>query len=223
MLERPVKAWVAAVGVVVGLGVGVGLGMVLAPRGEVAAPVMAASPLPPGAPAQQVPAAPVLLDERAIGDWRYGCTEVEGDRRCSIMQRLSSSENGATVFVWRISQTGDGRLSSLWQTPNGVALGRGMAFEFGGPRPITIPYQTCGGNNCQAVATLAPDLVAALSTATAITATVFSESGQGLTLPLSTTGLADGIAALQPQGPRVDAAPPADEAPAAPGESEATP
>jgi invasion protein IalB len=142
---------------------------------------------------------PKVINTATYGDWIYGCVEQPETKevRCSISQRLSDAESKADVFLWRIMQDGKGGLVGVWQTPNGVLLSRGIVLEAGTPKPIAIPYETCGNGGCQAVANLAADFVETLAKTPQATATVFKRNGEGVKLALSVKGLAEGLTALR--------------------------
>jgi len=169
-------------------------------------PVPAPNPGIVGAPPATAPVAsappqgqPKVVKSETYGDWVYGCVEQPDTKevRCSISQRLADSESKAAIFLWRISQDGKGGLVGMWQTPNGVLLSRGIILEAGTPKPIAIPYETCGNGGCQAVANLAADFVETLAKTPQATATVFKRNGEGVKLALSVKGLADGLTALR--------------------------
>ena len=164
-----------------------------APRGQ--AP--AAAPAAPSAPAAPAGQAEVTR-QQDFGDWRLACTRAAqgGPSQCSIMQQLARADSRAAVFVWRIAKDGDGGLVSIWQTPDGVLLTRGVTMEAGTPKPITIPFETCSRGRCQATAKLAPDFVETLSKAQKLTATIVMLDRRPVTLPLSAKGLAEGLSAL---------------------------
>ena len=142
---------------------------------------------------------PKVVKSETYGDWIYGCLEQPQTKevRCSISQRLSDAKSKADVFLWRIMQDGKGGLVGVWETPSGVLLTRGIVLEAGTPKPISIPYESCLGGGCRAVAGLAPDFVEALSKTGQATATVFKRNGEGVKLALSVKGLADGLTALK--------------------------
>ena len=166
-----------------------------APNPGVAAAPPAAVPVASAPPQNQ----PKVVKTETYGDWVYGCVEQPEtkDVRCSISQRLADAESKAAIFLWRISQDGKGGLVGTWQTPNGVLLSRGIVLEAGTPKPIAIPYETCGNGGCQAVANLAADFVETLAKTPQATATVFKRNGEGVKLALSVKGLADGLTALR--------------------------
>jgi invasion protein IalB len=166
-----------------------------APNPGVASAPSAAAPVAAAPPQNQ----PKVVKTETYGDWIYGCVEQPETKevRCSISQQLSDAQSKAAVFLWRIAQDGKGGLVGVWETPSGVLLSRGIVLEAGTPKPIAIPYESCLGGGCRAVANLAADFVEALSKADQATATVFKRNGEGVKLALSTKGLADGLTALK--------------------------
>jgi invasion protein IalB len=167
------------------------------PKPNPAAP--AAAPVAAPAAAQPQAPRPTVTKQEAYGDWIYTCLEVPQSKeiRCSIAQHLSDAKSKALIFLWRIAEDGKGGLIGIWQTPTGVLLSRGITLDAGTPKPIAIPFQTCNGGRCQAVANLAPDFLKMLAKSEKATATVFASNGKGVNLTISVKGLADGLAALR--------------------------
>jgi invasion protein IalB len=196
---------------------------ILARQNGPAAPATAAAGQPPAQQAQ-VPAQPAnagpqptVVARETYGDWIYTCIKMPaGDEtRCGIIQQLSQSGTGASVFLWRIAQDGKGGMIGEWETPTGIIVGRGITLDAGTEKPIVIPFQACTQGGCVAIANLAPDFVDTLSRAQAATAVVYPIGGQGVRLTLSVKGLAEGLAAL---GHKPDAAPAAAEPATAPAQ-----
>ena len=153
----------------------------------------------PGAAAAGPAAQPArVLREETFGDWRFFCLEGAAGAAptCSAVQQLRVAETGAPVFIWRISQSGNGGLVGIWQVPETVLLSAGMTLDAGGPQPLVVPFESCGGGTCQVVANLAPDFIATLAAAETLSASVVLSNRQNLKFPLSSAGLADALAAL---------------------------
>ena len=182
-----------------------------APAGQTAAGGQGAAPQQT-AQAAATPQ-PTVTKREAFGDWIYTCLKPPDGQaeRCLILQQISHAETREPVFMWRIAQDGKGGFISEWETPTGIVVGRGIVIEAGTDKPIAVPFQACTQSGCMAVATLAPDFIATLSAAPAVSATVFPIGGQGVKLNLSVKGLKEALAALGP----LAAAPAAAPAPAA--------
>lgn len=215
-------ALLVVLGFLIAVGVGVGTGLVsqgqlvaLFTGGNAASAPPATVTAPPAAtpaavadaaastaatPAAATPAAPqpkVVRDE-AFGDWRFVCLEATNgaNQSCSISQQLRVAETGNAVFVWRIVQDGRGGLVGVWQVPETVLLSAGLTLDAGTPKPITMPFDNCGGGSCRAIASLAPDFIEKLSAAQTLSASVVLSNRQNLKFPLSQKGLADALKAL---------------------------
>jgi invasion protein IalB len=167
---------------------------------ELVADKAVVSPAAVSAPAAAPPAGaqPKTTRQEDHGDWRLTCVQAPAASApsCSIMQKLVDSKSGNPLFIWRIAQDGKGGFVGIWQTPEIVLLTRGLTLDAGTPKPIVVPFESCGNGACQVVANLTPDLLAALSKATALSASFVLNDGQQLKLPVSPKGLADAIAAL---------------------------
>ena len=158
----------------------------------------------PAATGQQQAAAqpnvpqPTVVRREAFDDWILTCLKAADSEevRCGISQQLSHSESGATLFLWRIAQDGQGGFIGEWQTPTGLVVGRGIVLDAGTEKPVTIPFQACAQTACVAIANLAPDFIEALMGAEQANAVVSPIGGQPVRLVLSVKGLAAGLAAL---------------------------
>ena len=168
-----------------------------APQG--APPITVAQAPQPQAAPPVAAAPPAQLPGEPMGDWLFNCTtnSQTSMKQCTIMQQLSDEKSKSVVFAWLIGDDGKGNLVSVWQTPTGILVNRGVAIDVGTEKPIAVPFTACITGHCEAVATLAPDFVETLIKAEKATATIFAVSGQGLTFKLSVKGLSDGIAALK--------------------------
>lgn len=152
---------------------------------------------------------PSVTKRETYGDWVYACLQDPQSKaeRCSIAQQLADEKSKQSIFSWRIVQDGKGGLVGVWQTPPQVLLNRGITIDAGTDKPIAVPYERCGQRTCRAVATLAADYIATLTTAQKAVVTIVLRNGKAVNLPMSVKGLAEGLAALQ-QGQPVAAAPP---------------
>ncbi len=141
---------------------------------------------------------PRVLHEETFGDWRYFCVEgVQGLAPvCTALQQLRVAETGAAVFVWRIVQDGRGGLVGIWQVPGTVRLSAGLTLDAGGPKPLVIPFESCGAGSCQVVGNLAPDFIETLSNAKTLSASLVLTNRENVKFPLSPKGLREALAAL---------------------------
>lgn len=134
--------------------------------------------------------------DESIGDWRLTCMAADGAESCSALQQLRLAETGAAVFMWRISQSDTGELVSLWQVPEDVQLGAGMMLSAGTPKPIVMPYDSCGGGSCRVVGNLSEAFVKVLAEQQAISVSVVLQDGRPLAFPVSAKGLSAVLTAL---------------------------
>jgi invasion protein IalB len=141
---------------------------------------------------------PTVISRETIGDWVHVCVQLPNSDqvRCGISQQLTNSQSGASVFLWRIVQDGNGGFVGEWETPTGVVVGRGIVLDAGTEKPVAIPFQACTQSGCIAVANLAPDFLDILSRTQQANAVVYPIGQQGVRLNLSVKGLADGLVAL---------------------------
>ena len=139
----------------------------------------------------------IFTDQRAIGDWSYGCRMMGTEKRCSIRQWVKDTKSGATIFTWAIEQNGKGGLAGAWQSPNGVLLRHGLVLSIGADKPVVLPFESCGRIGCVTQANMASGFVDKLVAAKQIQTTVLAVSGRPLTVTISTRGLSEGLAALK--------------------------
>lgn len=163
------------------------------PAGEAETVAAATTPAPQAAADE-----PRVLRDEIFGDWRLVCIQAaeSATSSCSAIQQLMVAETGAPIFVWRIAQNGQGGLVGLWQVPETVNLTAGLTLNAGTPQPVVIPFESCGGGSCVAVATLAPDFIETLSATETLSASVVLANQQDLTFRLSSTGLAEALLGL---------------------------
>jgi invasion protein IalB len=146
-----------------------------------------------------VPPTVTVLQGKPIGDWMFNCgvNPQTTRQQCTITQQLTDKRTQSVVFTWLIGDDASGNLISVWQTPTGVLLGRGVVVDVGNDKPIAVPFTSCAAGQCEAIANLAPDFVDTLTKATKATATVFAVNGSGLTFSVSVDGLAQAIDAVK--------------------------
>ena len=158
----------------------------------------ASSPAPATPDVAATPQPRVVL-EKTFGDWRFSCVETTQGvaPTCSAVQQLRVAETGAAAFIWRIVRDVNGGLVGIWQVPDAVLLTAGLTLDAGTPKPLIIPFESCGGGSCRVVANLAPDFIAALLGAKTLSAGVVLSNRQGVKFPLSANGLGDALVALQ--------------------------
>jgi len=160
-----------------------------------------AAPVSP-APVQQAAAVPppvTILPGQPIGDWTLNCgvNPQTLKKQCTIAQQLKDEKSKSVVFAWLIGNDGDGNLVAIWQTPTGVLVNKGVVVDIGSVTPTAVPYTSCVNARCEAIASLDPNFVQALTKATKATATIYTVSGQDLTFTLSVNGLAEAIDAVK--------------------------
>jgi invasion protein IalB len=138
-----------------------------------------------------------VSDRQSFGDWAYGCITPTGgaQTQCMIANQFLDAKTKAVIFRWTIARNGD-KLVAVWSTPTGILVDRGIVLDAGTPKPIAVPFKSCGRGSCQAVANLAPEFVETLSKTDKATATIYGTNGKGIAFNVSVKGLADALAAL---------------------------
>jgi invasion protein IalB len=138
-----------------------------------------------------------VSDRQSFGDWAYGCITPTGgaQTQCMIANQFLDAKTKAVIFRWTIARNGD-KLVSVWHTPTGILVNRGLVLDAGTAKPIAVPFKSCSRGSCQAVANLAPEFVETLSKTDKATATIYGTNGKGIAFNVSVKGLADALAAL---------------------------
>lgn len=116
--------------------------------------------------------------QKSFGPWQVDCTETDKVKRCRMMFGLVNQRK-QVVFSWSVLPgTDGGTAKSVILTPTGTALASGVAVQFPGAEPLTIPYRTCGPRHCFAEVDLSDRWLSALTSNP--TMTVRYESIRGL-------------------------------------------
>jgi invasion protein IalB len=167
-------------------------------------------PIPGVQPAEVAPPAPQrqVVDRQLFGDWVYLCTAdaARQDRACTLLQELSRTGTNEKLLSWRISVGPDGNLLSSWEVPTGLRLRAGFQLDYGGEKPIAIPYDMCTRGSCIAVAEFGDEFQQRLVTAPKVTGTIVNTANKGLAFTLSAKGLTEAVAALRASAPAVQPA-----------------
>lgn len=149
------------------------------------------------APVSADPAGASFQKVQDFDDWALLCpTSSPSDITCFIRQQLVSA-SGSVVFAWSIQKDAKGVLHSVWQTPTGVMLTKGMLMDVGDGKAEGVPFSSCSGHFCNVRAVLAPDYLKKLEDAKSIQAVVASDpDGKAVPFPLSSRGLSAALSAL---------------------------
>jgi len=116
---------------------------------------------PPAAPAQpaaQAPATPQpQRTERVTYDaWTLTCTQTGNDPKkiCSAILQVAEQQNQRVVFAWLIGRTPEGALTTVFRTPTGVQIQKGVELKLGTASSRRANFVICNQQSCEASLTM---------------------------------------------------------------------
>lgn len=133
------------------------------------------------------------------GDWQMSCDTPPGAsaEQCAIIQNVLAEDQpnvGLSVIVLRTAD-GEARLLRVL-APLGVLLPNGLGLNVDGQDMGRVAFVRCLPNGCIAEVEMDDDLVNILSEGTNAIFVVFRTPEEGIGIPVSLEGFAEGFAAL---------------------------
>lgn len=133
------------------------------------------------------------------GDWQMSCDTPPGAsfEQCAIIQNVVAEDQanvGLSVIVLRTADR-EARLLRVL-APLGVLLPNGLGLNVDGTDMGRVAFVRCLPNGCIAEVELDDALVKILSEGTNAIFVVFKTPEEGVGIPVSLAGFADGFAAL---------------------------
>ena len=157
-----------------------------------------------GATPEAAEAPAEISNGQAFGDWTVRCEALGVNRtRCMLGQTISMREGNRLLAELLAFWTDDGKQILVAQVPVGAHLPSGFVLQpEGAPEDqrLELVWQTCSPQICEAVAL--PDAAALdrLTGAERVLAGYRPAVGaEAAVFPVSTSGLAEGLAALKPE------------------------
>ena len=146
--------------------------------------------------------APVLAQgtvRAEYGDWQMSCDTPPGAsfEQCAIIQNVLAEDQpnvGLSVIVLRTADR-EARLLRVL-APLGVLLPNGLGLNVDGTDMGRVAFVRCLPNGCIAEVELDDDIVKVLSEGTNAIFVVFKTPEEGVGIPVSLNGFAEGFAAL---------------------------
>lgn len=138
--------------------------------------------------------------KQQFGDWQIRCDTPPGakEQSCALVQSVTAAnrpEVGLSVIVLKTAD-GKNRLIRVL-APLGVLLPAALGLRIDGEPAGHVQYVRCLPNGCIAEAVLEDDLLKKLSTGKTATFVIFQTPEQGIGIPVTLKGFADGFAALK--------------------------
>jgi invasion protein IalB len=135
-----------------------------------------------------------------FGDWQIRCDTPPGakEQSCALVQSVTAAnrpEVGLSVIVLKTAD-GKNRLIRVL-APLGVLLPAALGLQIDGKSAGHVQFVRCLPNGCVAEAVLEDDLLKKLSTGKTATFIIFQTPEQGIGIPVTLKGFAEGFAALK--------------------------
>lgn len=133
------------------------------------------------------------------GDWQMSCDTPPGAsfEQCAIIQNVMAEDQpnvGLSVIVLRTADRESRLLRVL--APLGVLLPNGLGLNVDGQDMGRVAFVRCLPNGCVAEVVLDDSLIKTLSDGTNAIFVVFKTPEEGIGIPVSLSGFADGFAQL---------------------------
>jgi invasion protein IalB len=166
-------------------------------------PLAQAQAQAPAAPQQQAqPAAPPPLQWTTIGtfgSWEARCTTPPGQtaKLCTALLQVIDNRNKNVLMAWIVGPDDKGALQTVFQTPTGVMIGNGVEVKLGNAAARKINFQSCGTQQCTAVAPMNDAFVKEVSAAQKADVTLTALNGRALNFGIPVAGLDKALAAIK--------------------------
>jgi invasion protein IalB len=133
------------------------------------------------------------------GDWQMSCDTPPGAsfEQCAVIQNVTAEDQpnvGLSVIVLRTADRQARLLRIL--APLGVLLPNGLGLNIDGKDMGRVAFVRCLPNGCVAEVVLDQPLIDTLSTGSQAIFVVFKTPEEGIGIPVSLNGFADGFAQL---------------------------
>jgi invasion protein IalB len=155
-------------------------------------------PVPKPSPAQK-PAASAKAGTQKFGNWVLLCQDAAQMTRktCFVAQQIAEELSKQVVFAWRLQYDDQGNLASIFRTPTGVFVNRGIVLKLGdATEGLKVGYQLCDERKCQAVANVPAEILKSLSAAKTVSAALALTSGKTANVNINMAGFPAAMAAL---------------------------
>lgn len=133
------------------------------------------------------------------GDWQLSCDILPGamDEQCALIQNVTAEDQPNVALSVIVLRTADKELELLRiLAPLGVLLTNGLGLNIDGENQGRVAFVRCLPNGCVAEVVLDDALTEKLSNANTGIFIVFKTPEEGIGIPVSFKGFAEGFAAL---------------------------
>jgi invasion protein IalB len=133
------------------------------------------------------------------GAWQLRCGRPPGAQKekCALVQNVKAQDrpNIALMVIFMRSYDGKTRILRIF-APLGVLLPRGLGLKVDNADVGNVQFMKCGTVGCMAEAVVDDELFNKLKGGTNAVFIIFQSPEAGIGIPISLTGFADGINAL---------------------------
>lgn len=133
------------------------------------------------------------------GDWQMSCDLVPGalEEQCALIQNVTAEDQPNVALSVIALKTADkeARLLRIL-APLGVLLPNGLGLNIDGEDLGRVAFVRCLPNGCVAEVVMDDDLIRQLSDGETAIFIVFKTPEEGIGIPVSLNGFAEGFAAL---------------------------
>ena len=145
------------------------------------------------------PASAQGVVKATFGDWQESCDTPPGasSQQCAIIQNVTAEDQpnvGLSVIVLKTADKKANLLRVL--APLGVLLPNGLGLNVDGKDMGRVAFVRCLPNGCVAEVAMDAALIDTLSKGTSAIFVVFKTPEEGIGIPVSLKGFADGVAKL---------------------------
>jgi len=146
-----------------------------------------------------VPAVAQGVVKATFGDWQESCDTPPGasSQQCAIIQNVTAEDQpnvGLSVIVLKTADKKADLLRVL--APLGVLLPNGLGLNIDGKDMGRVAFVRCLPNGCVAEVAMDQNLIKTLSSGKSAIFVVFKTPEEGIGIPVSLKGFADGFAQL---------------------------
>lgn len=133
------------------------------------------------------------------GDWQMTCDMIPGAtaEQCALIQNVTAEDQPNVALSVIVLKTADQQARLLRVlAPLGVLLPNGLGLDVDGANQGRVPFVRCLPNGCVAEVVMDDDLLQLLSEGETGIFIIFRTPEEGIGIPISLNGFAEGFAAL---------------------------
>lgn len=137
------------------------------------------------------------------GFWQMSCDLIPGaaTEQCALIQNVTAEDQPNVALSVIVLKTADGQARLLRVlAPLGVLLPNGLGLNIDGADQGRVPFVRCLPNGCVAEVVMDDELIERLSAGENGIFIIFRTPEEGIGIPVSLDGFAEGFAALPDAG-----------------------